>query len=112
MHSCCWYVNFYIAASLCITLTELVALFIHDLTYNAQKPSVIASTRDHEPLINFDRYRTTATIVKSLLRLIDASAKYEFRPVEGAIEKCLWMASLSDDMIRTKSRELEAPMSN
>jgi hypothetical protein len=90
-----------------IELTKSTALFIHDLTYNAQKPSVIASTRDHEPLINFERYRTTATIVKSLLRLIDASAKYEFRPVEGAIERCLWMASLSDDMIRTKSRELE-----
>ena len=84
------------------------ALFIHDLTYNAQKPSVIASTRDAEPLINFERYRTTATIVKSLLRLIDASAKYDFRPVEGALERCLWMASLSDEGIRNKSRDLEA----
>ena len=83
------------------------ALYIHDLTYNAQKPSVIASTRDGEPLINFERYRTAATIVKSLLRLIDASAKYDFKPAEGAIERCLWMASLSDEMIRTKSKELE-----
>ena len=90
------------------TLMLRAALFIHDLTYNAQKPSVIASTRDAEPLINFERHRTTATIVKSLLRLIDASAKYEFRPVEGALERCLWMASLSDEGIRTKSRELEA----
>ncbi|KAL6715225.1 Guanine nucleotide exchange factor lte1 [Lecanora helva] len=85
----------------------VVALYIHDLTYNAQKPSVIASTRDGEPLINFERYRTAATIVKSLLRLIDASAKYDFKIVEGALERCLWMASLSDDMIRTKSKELE-----
>lgn len=85
----------------------VVALYCHDLTYNSQKPSQIASTRDGEPLINFERYRTTATIVKSLLRLIDASAKYTFQPVEGVIEKCLWMASLSDDMIRLKSKELE-----
>ena len=84
------------------------ALFIHDLTYNAQKPSVIASTRDAEPLINFERYRTTATIVKNLLRLIDASAKYEFRPADGALERCLWLASLSDEGIRAKSREVEA----
>jgi len=84
------------------------ALYIHDLTYNAQKPSVIASTRDGEPLINFERYRTAATIVKSLLRLIDASAKYDFKPVQGAVERCLWMASLTDGMIRTKARELEA----
>ena len=88
-------------------LTRYAALYIHDLTYNAQKPSVVASTRDSEPLINFERFRTAATIVKSLLRLIDASAKYNFRPVEGALERCLWMASLSDDMIRTKSRDIE-----
>ena len=88
-------------------LTSYAALYIHDLTYNAQKPSVVASTRDSEPLINFERFRTAATIVKSLLRLIDASAKYSFRPVEGALERCLWMASLSDDMIRIKSRDIE-----
>ena len=88
-------------------LTPYVALYIHDLTYNAQKPSVVASTRDSEPLINFERFRTAATIVKSLLRLIDASAKYNFRPIEGALERCLWMASLSDDMIRNKSKEIE-----
>ena len=88
-------------------LTAFAALYIHDLTYNAQKPSVVASTRDSEPLINFERFRTAATIVKSLLRLIDASAKYNFRPVEGALERCLWMARLSDDMIRIKSRDIE-----
>ena len=88
-------------------LTPYAALYIHDLTYNAQKPSVVASTRDSEPLINFERFRTAATIVKSLLRLIDASAKYNFRPVEGALERCLWMARLSDDMIRIKSRDIE-----
>ncbi|KAL8831778.1 MAG: hypothetical protein Q9191_000664 [Dirinaria sp. TL-2023a] len=85
----------------------VVAMYIHDLTYNSQKPSQIASTRDGQPLVNFERYRTTAGIVKSLLRLIDASAKYQFKPVEGAIERCLWMASLSDEMIRVKSKELE-----
>ena len=85
----------------------VVAMYIHDLTYNSQKPSQIASTRNGQPLVNFERYRTTAGIVKSLLRLIDASAKYQFKPVEGAIERCLWMASLSDEMIRVKSKELE-----
>ena len=85
----------------------VVAMYIHDLTYNSQKPSQIASARDGEPLINFERYRTTASIVKSLLRLIDASAKYDFQPVDGALDRCLWMASLSDEMIRVKSKELE-----
>ena len=84
-----------------------LALYIHDLTYNSQKPAQVPSTPEGEPLINFERYRTAAGIVKSLLRLIDASAKYTFQPVEGVIERCLWVASLSDEMIRTKSKELE-----
>ncbi|KAL9602217.1 MAG: hypothetical protein Q9219_001941 [cf. Caloplaca sp. 3 TL-2023] len=85
----------------------VIALYIHDLTYNSQKPSQVPSTREGEPLVNFERYRTTASIVKNLLRLIDASSKYNYQPVEGAIDKCLWMASLSDEMIRLKSKELE-----
>ncbi|KAL8998576.1 MAG: hypothetical protein Q9169_002416 [Polycauliona sp. 2 TL-2023] len=85
----------------------VIALYIHDLTYNSQKPSQVPGTREGEPLVNFERYRTTASIVKSLLRLIDASSKYTYQPVEGAISKCLWMACLSDDVIRLKSKELE-----
>ncbi|KAL8656526.1 MAG: hypothetical protein Q9226_002640 [Calogaya cf. arnoldii] len=85
----------------------VIALYIHDLTYNSQKPSQVPSTREGEPLVNFERYRTTASIVKSLLRLIDASSKYTYHPVEGAIDKCLWMACLSDEVIMAKSKELE-----
>ncbi|KAL8841870.1 MAG: hypothetical protein Q9170_000743 [Blastenia crenularia] len=85
----------------------VIALYIHDLTYNSQKPSQVPSSREGEPLVNFERYRTTASIVKSLLRLIDASSKYNYQPVEGALDKCLWMASLSDEAIRLKSKELE-----
>ncbi|MCJ1284604.1 Guanine nucleotide exchange factor lte1 [Xylographa opegraphella] len=85
----------------------VVALYIHDLTYNSQKPSLVASVRDGEPLVNFERYRSTALIVKNLLRLIDASSKYTYQPVDGVIERCLWMASLSDEAIRVKSKSLE-----
>lgn len=86
---------------------NFVGLYVHDLTYNAQKPSRIASTRDGEPLVNFERYRTTATIVKSLLRLVDASSRYDFKPMEGIIERCLWMAALPDDKIQAMSKALE-----
>jgi RasGEF domain/RasGEF N-terminal motif len=85
-----------------------IGLYVHDLTYNAQKPAQIATSRDGEPLINFARYRTAATIIKGLLRLIDASARYEFAPVEGVLERCLWLASLSDGRIREMSKSLEA----
>ncbi|MCJ1417514.1 Guanine nucleotide exchange factor lte1 [Xylographa parallela] len=85
----------------------VVALYIHDLTYNSQKPSLVASVHGGEPLVNFERYRSTALIVKNLLRLIDASSKYTYQPVDGVIERCLWMASLSDEAIRAKSKDLE-----
>lgn len=88
-------------------LIQCSGLYVHDLTYNAQKPSLVAGTRDSEPLVNFERFRTTATIVKGLLRLIDASAKYNFPPVEGVIEKCLWIAALEDEKIRDLSKILE-----
>ncbi|KAI1628710.1 gdp/GTP exchange factor [Exophiala viscosa] len=84
-----------------------IGLYVHDLTYNAQKPSHIPGGRGTESLINFERYRTTAIIVKGLLRLIDASSKYTFDPVPGVIERCLWLAALADDRIRGASKALE-----
>ncbi|KAI9374292.1 hypothetical protein BJX61DRAFT_318298 [Aspergillus egyptiacus] len=83
-----------------------VGLYIHDLTYNAQKPAQVAATPEGEPLINFERYRTTARIVKSLLRLIDASTKYNIEPVPGIIERALWIASLSEEDIQIRSKLL------
>ena len=83
----------------------MAGLYIHDLTYNAQKPAQV-TTRAGEPLVNFERHRTTARIVKNLLRLIDASTKYSFQPVQGVIERCLWIASLSEEEIQARSRGL------
>lgn len=82
-----------------------VGLYIHDLNYNSQKPAQI-TTLAGEPLINFERHRTTSRIVKNLLRLIDASTKYAFEPVQGVIERCLWIASLDEEEIQARSRDL------
>ncbi|ETI25370.1 hypothetical protein G647_02143 [Cladophialophora carrionii CBS 160.54] len=84
-----------------------LGLYIRDLTYNAQKPSHLPGGRNNESLVNFERYRSTAVIVKGLLRLIDASSRYNFEPVPGIIERCLWLAALSDDRIRSASKALE-----
>lgn len=83
-----------------------IGLYIHDLTYNAQKPAQISSAKGGL-LVNFERYRTSARIVKSLLRLIDASTKYRFDAVPGIIERCLWIATLPEDAIQARSRQLE-----
>lgn len=85
----------------------MAGLYIHDLTYNAQKPAQIPIASDKEPLINFERYRTTAAIVKGLLRLIDASSHFHFPTVEGVLDRCLWIAALSDERISALSKGLE-----
>lgn len=76
-----------------------VGIYTHDLLVNAERPSQIASTPTTEPLVNFERCRTEATIVKNLLRLLEASLLYRFLPIEGITERCLWMAALSDEEI-------------
>lgn len=84
-----------------------VGVYTHDLLFNAQKPSEIASSPTTAPLVNFERCRTAASIVKTLLRLIEASTIYAFKPVEGIIERCLWMSALTDDDIRKYSNMLK-----
>jgi len=76
-----------------------VGIYTHDLLVNSERPSQIASTPTTEPLINFEKCRTDATIVKNLLRLLEASQLYRFLPIEGVTERCLWMAALSDEEI-------------
>lgn len=86
-----------------------IGLYTHDLKLNAQKPATIAAASDSggEPLINFERHQTTAGIVKSLLRLIEASSKYVFRPHPEALSRCLWLAALEDAEISARSKALE-----
>ncbi|KAH9220036.1 hypothetical protein DL95DRAFT_330386 [Leptodontidium sp. 2 PMI_412] len=76
-----------------------VGIYTHDLLVNSERPSQIASTPTTEPLINFERCRTDATVVKNLLRLLEASSLYRFLPIEGITERCLWMAALTDEEI-------------
>lgn len=76
-----------------------VGIYTHDLLANSERPSQIAGTPTTEPLVNFERCRTDATVVKNLLRLLEASQLYRFLPIEGITERCLWMAALSDEEI-------------
>ncbi|KAJ1338639.1 GDP/GTP exchange factor [Microdochium nivale] len=84
-----------------------VGIYTHDLLFNAQRPSEVASSPTTPALVNFERCRIAASIVKTLLRLLEASTQYYFQPVEGIIERCLWMGALSDDQIRKHSELLE-----
>ncbi|RYP67786.1 hypothetical protein DL771_007047 [Monosporascus sp. 5C6A] len=84
-----------------------VCIYTHDLLFNSQRPSEIASSPTTAPLVNFERCRIAASVVKALLRLLEASTLYQFQPIEGITERCLWMTALSDDDIRKHSESLE-----
>lgn len=86
-----------------------LGVYVHDLVFNSQRPSQVEGVDGGPPLVNFERYRTTAAVVKNLLRLLEASSRYNFEPVEGVTDKCLWMAALSDEEIRSRSKALEPP---
>ncbi|KAG0645362.1 Guanine nucleotide exchange factor LTE1 [Hyphodiscus hymeniophilus] len=84
-----------------------VGIYTHDLLVNSERPSQIASTPTTEPLVNFERCRTDATIIKNLLRLLEASQLYRFLPIEGVTERCLWMAALSDEEINRHGQMIQ-----
>ena len=84
-----------------------VGIYTHDLLFNAQRPSEIASSPTTAPLVNFERCRCSAAVVKTLLRLLEASTLYQFQPIEGITERCLWMSALSDEEIRRHSESLQ-----
>ena len=95
-------------SSLDIGCIPFIGLYTHDLVYNSQKPPrVELDPPGLESLINFERYQTTATIVKSLLRLIEASSKYVFHPHPEVLSRCLWLAALNDTEISSHSKVLE-----
>lgn len=84
-----------------------VGIYTHDLLFNAQRPSEIAGSPTTAPLVNFERCRIAAAVVKTLLRLLEASTLYDFQPIEGVTERCLWMGALRDEEIRRRSEALE-----
>jgi hypothetical protein len=84
-----------------------VGIYTHDLLFNSQRPSEIASSPTTAPLVNFERCRIAASVVKTLLRLLEASTLYQIQPIEGITERCLWMSALSDEDIRKHSESLQ-----
>ncbi|KAH9996991.1 ras GEF [Xylariaceae sp. FL0662B] len=84
-----------------------VGIYTHDLLFNSQRPSEIASSPTTAPLVNFERCRMAASVVKTLLRLLEASTHYQFQPIEGITERCLWMGALGDEETRKRSESLE-----
>lgn len=90
-----------------------LGVYTRDLALNAQKPAFItpagrvSTDGSHEKLVNFERHRTTASIVKGVLRLLDASSRYAIKADAEILAKCLWLAALADHEIAELSKGLE-----
>lgn len=92
-----------------------IGIYTHDLIYNAQKPMYVPTEPVSntlpsglpQALVNFERHHTAATIVKNLLRLIEASCKYQFQPLPEVAARCVWISALSDDDVSAKSLQIE-----
>lgn len=67
---------------------------------DAATDTATASTEKRTMLVNFERHRATAGIVKRLLKMVEAGREYGIEPVDGVCERCLWLGALGE-------RELE-----
>lgn len=85
-----------------------LGVYTRDLVLNAQKPAFMPSeSGSGERLVNFERHRTAASIVKGVLRLLDASTRYAIKPQSEVLSRCLWLAALGDDEISSLSKGLD-----
>lgn len=89
-----------------------VGLYLSDLTFNAERPSVIKKESNSiigttlpsddyivmdEDLINFSKFRTAVHIVKSLSQCIEWSSAYKFKIQLELLSKCLYIKSLDEE---------------
>ncbi|ODQ77321.1 hypothetical protein BABINDRAFT_163581 [Babjeviella inositovora NRRL Y-12698] len=103
-----------------------LGLYMSDLTFNAERPVfvkpkahgtgedttvVLDTTIDtisevDAKLINFGRFRTSVSIVKSLSQCIDWSNLYDLTVHRELLSKCLYIRSLTDDQMSVARKYL------
>jgi hypothetical protein len=86
-----------------------IGIYTRDLVYNSQKPAVLTTPplNEFEPLVNFERHHTAATIVKTLLRLLEQSSFYRFKKEPELLSRCLWIAALDEADIQTRCAKMD-----
>jgi len=112
-----------------------IGIYTRDLVYNAQKPGLFTSRKhpagrrmpsmmrdssgtvdpdlpmmvmgEGEPMVNFERQHNAASIVKTLLRLLEQSQNYRFVVDSLLISRCLWVSTLGEVEIRERVAKVE-----
>lgn len=100
-----------------------VGVYLSDLVYNAERPATVSAStgpqqnvdaqrnrsigsgsgsgsvnqsKANKTLVNFDRFRTSANIVKSLIQCIEWARNYKLQGDADLLAKCLYVQSLTE----------------
>ena len=89
----------------------LVAIYAKDLSALKDMPSYIASSRTEPPLINVTKCKAQAAVVQLVARYLERTGELgqgreRIRPVEGVVERCLWVGGLRDGEVKEFARNL------
>ncbi|GAO48638.1 hypothetical protein G7K_2808-t1 [Saitoella complicata NRRL Y-17804] len=80
-----------------------IGVYLAELVDNSKRPALVHAQGNGEPLVNIQRYRHVASIVKALLNMVHASQRYRFARNVHTFNKCLWIACLNDTDMRRHS---------
>lgn len=84
-----------------------IQIYTRELLKNYNLPLKISNSIRSDMLINFEKCRTNAAIIKNLLRLLEASHNYQFPCIKSVYERCYWIAALSDTQIISHKRFIQ-----
>ncbi|CAO3577835.1 unnamed protein product [Absidia cylindrospora] len=108
-----------------------LGLYLSDLVFNSEQPSYLEPNHDHhkiyqsytqsscnlsppllrQPLVNFRKHRTTATIIKRFLTFKDLADRYSFEQVDPLYSDCFYLDALEMDTVGRLSLTIEPPPS-
>lgn len=105
-----------------------LGIYLSDLTFNAERPAFVSREQGpkdvssnandttsgkatsgkgidaieskEETLVNFDRFRMSASVVKSLIQCIEWSSNYKFNADQDLLAKCLYIQSLTEEEMK------------
>jgi GDP/GTP exchange factor required for growth at low temperature len=74
-----------------------VGVYLTDLIFNSERPSFTDTPGSGPRLVNFEKMRTSASIVKSLIQCIQWSSNYKIEADRDLLAKCLYIQSLTTE---------------
>jgi hypothetical protein len=104
-----------------------LGIYLSDLVFNSEQPPYLEPNHAHhkiykeqtassqanlspvlkQPLVNFRKYRITATVIKRVLTFQNLARRYAFDLDDALYERCLLLDPLDADTVRRLSHAIE-----